>query len=137
MNLMNYSEHFQNDASFSNYRSIDSTIVRMAALFQILRGLMIALILFPFRERIIESKFGWLMLFFILYGLTCLGAVNAKPGSIEGFIYTKLSLKDHLVGMPEVIIQSMGIAIIFWWRERKRGTLLEDSEAGASGGYIT
>ena len=37
--------------------------------------------------------------FGVIWGLTCLGAVNATPGSIEGFIYTEVSLKDHLVGM--------------------------------------
>lgn len=125
MNLMNYEELFKTNVVFSNFRPMDSPIVRATILFQILRGLMFALILYPFRERIVNSKWGWLMLFFVLYGFTCLGAINATPGSIEGFIYTKVSLRDHLNGMPEVIVQSLGIATLFWWWERRKTVLLE------------
>jgi hypothetical protein len=120
MALVNYREAFEAFDQFSNYRSLDSPIVRAAVLLQILRGLMIGLILYPFRERIIESQLGWLMLFSLLFGLTCLGAINASPGSIEGMIYTKMSLEEHLVGYPEVILQSLGISVIFWKWERNR-----------------
>jgi uncharacterized membrane protein len=51
--------------------------------------------------------------------MTCIGAVNATPGSIEGFIYTEVSLKAHLVGMPEVITQALGFSVLFWLWERK------------------
>lgn len=119
MFLMNYREAFESYDQFSNYRSLDSPIVRAAVLFQILRGLMIGFILYPFRERIVKSQWGWLMLFSLLFGLTCLGAINASPGSIEGMIYTKTSFEDHLVGYPEVIVQSIGISVLFWWWERK------------------
>jgi len=60
------------------------------------------------------------MLFSLLFGLTCLGAINASPGSIEGMIYTKMSLEEHLVGYPEVIVQSLGISVVFWLWERKK-----------------
>lgn len=126
MYSMNYREAFETYDQFSNYRSLDSPIVRAAVLFQILRGLMIALILYPFRERVVESQWGWLMLFSVLFGLTCLGAINASPGSIEGMIYTKMSLKEHLVGYPEVIVQSLGISVIFWQWERKTFNQLEN-----------
>lgn len=120
MNLLNYKENFMTDSYFSHFRPLDSPIVRAAILFQILRGGMIALILYPFRDKIVNSKYGWLMLFSVLFGLTCLGAINATPGSIEGFIYTDLSLTAHLIGMPEIIIQSLGISTLFWWWERKK-----------------
>jgi hypothetical protein len=120
MYLMNYREAFETYDHFSNYRSLDSPIVRAAVLFQILRAFMIALILYPFRERIIKSQWGWLMLFSLFFGLTCLGAINASPGSIEGMIYTKMSLEEHLVGYPEVIVQSFGISWFFWKWERTK-----------------
>jgi hypothetical protein len=119
MYIMNYRDAFETYDQFSNYRSLDSPIVRAAVFFQLLRGLMIGLIIYPFREIIIESQLGWLMLFSLLFGLTCLGAINASPGSIEGMIYTKMSLEEHLVGYPEVIVQSLGISIIFWKWEKK------------------
>ncbi len=123
MNLMNYQDVFETNDAFSNFRPLDSPIVRAAVLIQILRGLMFALILYPFRTIIVESKWGWLMLFAVLYGFTCLGAINATPGSIEGLIYTETSLKDHMVGMPEVIVQSLGISLLFWMWERKKTIL--------------
>lgn len=120
MNLLNYKESFMTDSYFAHFRPLDSPIVRAAILFQILRGAMFALILYPFRDRIINSKYGWLMLFSVLFGLTCIGAINATPGSIEGFIYTDLSLTAHLIGMPEIIVQSLGISTLFWLWERKK-----------------
>ena len=123
MNFMDYKENFMTDEYFANFRPLDSPIVRAAILFQIIRGGMIGLILYPFREKIIESRTGWLKLFFVLFGLTCIGAINAPPGSIEGFIYKDVSLTAHLIGMPEIIVQSLGISFIFWVWERKKTVL--------------
>ena len=119
MNLMSYEMEFAQNQYFSHFRPLDSPIVRAAVLFQIIRGVMFALILYPFRERLIGSKYGWLMLFCILFGLTCVGAVNATPGSIEGFIYTEVSITEHLVGIPEVIVQALGFSVLFWLWERR------------------
>lgn len=119
MNLMNYEKEFIQNQYFAHFRSLDSPIVRAAILFQFIRGGMFALILYPFREKIIQSKYGWIMLFSIIYGLTCIGSVNATPGSIEGFIYTEVSIKEHLVGMPEVIVQALGFSMLFWLWERR------------------
>ncbi|XMB66793.1 hypothetical protein RI065_10945 [Mycoplasmatota bacterium zrk1] len=119
MSLMNYKEGFMSDDYFAHFRPLDSPIVRAALLFQVVRGLMIALIIYPFRDKIVGSKHGWLMLFFVLFGLTCIGAINAPPGSIEGFIYTNVSLKAHLIGMPEIIVQSIGISALFYWWEKR------------------
>jgi hypothetical protein len=59
------------------------------------------------------------MLFGVIWGMTCIGAVNAAPGSIEGLIYTEVSLKAHLVGMPEVIFQAIDFSVLFWMWERR------------------
>lgn len=120
MNLMNYGQEFAANEAFLNFRPLDSPIVQAAVLFQFIRGGLLALILYPFREKLISSRYGWLMLFAVIWGLTCIGAVNATPGSIEGFIYTKASIKEHLVGMPEVITQAILFSFLFWWWERKK-----------------
>ena len=119
MNLMGYQKEFLNNENFARFRSLDSPIVQASVLFQFLRGVMFAIILYPFREKITKSKFGWLMLFGVLWGMTCLGAVNATSGSIEGLIYTDVSLKAHLIGMPEVITQAAGFSVLFWLWERR------------------
>lgn len=121
MNLMNYEEVFNTNEHFSNFRELDSPIVRASILFQIIRGFLVALIIIPFRETIMKSRFGWLMLFGVLFGGTVVLNQSAASGTIEGFIYTTTSFKEHLSGMPEVIVQSLGISYLFWLWERKRG----------------
>ena len=123
INLMNYQREFLTNQSFAHFRPLNSPIVQAAVLFQFLRGALFAVILYPFREKIIGSKSGWLILFGVLWGLTALGAVNASPGSIEGLIYTDISLKASFVGMPEVIVQAMSFSVLFWLWERKRSIL--------------
>jgi hypothetical protein len=124
MNLMNYQRELLTNQNFSHFRPMNSPIVQAAILFQFIRGGLFALILYPFREKIISSKLGWLMLFGVIWGLTCIGAVNATPGSIEGLIYTETGIKSHLIGMPEIITQALSFSFLFWWWERKKSILL-------------
>ena len=119
MNIMGYREHFNSSVVYSNFRSLDSPIVRVAALIQILRGAFLALVLFPFYKVIVDSKRGWLKLFGVLWGLTLIGAVAATPGSIEGLIYTKTPLIEHLIGLPEVTVQMLVFSWLFYKWERR------------------
>lgn len=125
MNLMEYEKEFSQNVYFIHFRPLSSPIVQAAVLFQFLRGGLFALILYPFRERIINSKYGWLMLFGVVWGMTSIGAVNASPGSIEGLIYTDVSLKAHVIGMPEVISQGLGFSVLFWLWERRADSKLK------------
>ncbi|MDF2519416.1 MAG: hypothetical protein K0R84_44 [Clostridia bacterium] len=126
MNLFSYGSEFATNENFSHFRQLDSPIVRAAVLFQFIRGGLFAVILYPFREKIIGSKYGWLMLFGIVWGLTCVGAVNTAPGSIEGFIYTDVDLKTHLIGMPEVFTQAISFSLLFWlWEKRAKDNYIK------------
>lgn len=122
MNVMNYAKEFVQDDYFSHFRPLDSPIVRAAILFQFIRGAFIASILYPFRKILVEHQWGWFFLFWLIFGLTGLGAVNATPGSIEGMIYTEVSIKAHLIGMPEVITQSLVFSVLFVFWERKNNS---------------
>mgnify|MGYP000084753845 CR=1 FL=1 len=119
MNLFNYAEVFQTSEVFAHFRSIESPIMQAVPFLQIIRGAIFALILYPFYEVIVNHKRGWLILFSVLWGLTYLGSVEATLGSIEGMIYTKASLAEHLVGTPEVTIQMLVFAWLFVkWEKR-------------------
>lgn len=120
MYLFSYEENFATSDAYTHFRSLDSPIVQAAALIQILRGAFFALILYPFYHVIVHSERGWLKLFGLLWGLTLIGAVNATPGSIEGFIYTTASLKEHLLGMPEVTTQMLAFSWLFVYWEKKK-----------------
>lgn len=121
MFLMNYKDVFLTDDYFSHFRPLDSPIVRAAVLFQIARAALMALVLYPFKNTIVTSKHGWLYLFGLLFGLTGILSLPAAPGTIEGFIYTDVSLTAHFIGMPEIIIQSLGISYLYWrWYKHVR-----------------
>jgi hypothetical protein len=119
MYLQNYAGVFATSKHFANFRPTDSPIVRAAPLLQFLRGSFFAAILYPFYQKIIGSKHGWLMLFAVLWGFTLLGAVSATASSIEGMIYTNATLAEHLLGIPEVTIQMLLFSVLFFLWERK------------------
>lgn len=119
MKLQNYVDVFSTSEAFANFRPLDSPIVRAAALFQFLRGSFFALLLYPFYDTIISSKRGWLMLFGVLWGFTLIGSVSATPSSIEGLIYTKIPLAEHLIGIPEVTTQMLAFSWLFFKWERR------------------
>ena len=117
--LQDYKSAFEHMQAFSNFRPIDSPIVRAGPLIQFLRGGLFAFILYPFYDVIVRGKRGWLKLFWVLWGLTLIGSVAATAGSIEGIIYTKVSLRDHLIGFPEVTFQMLIFSWLFVTWERK------------------
>jgi hypothetical protein len=119
MFLQNYASVFATSDLFANFRPIDSPIVRAGPLLQFLRGGFFAAILYPFYQKIMESKRGWLMLFSVLWGFTLIGSVTAAAGSIEGMIYTNATLAEHLIGIPEVTIQMLLFSVLFFLWERK------------------
>ncbi|RCW58732.1 MULTISPECIES: hypothetical protein [Halanaerobium] len=110
-NLQNYASAFITMDAFSNFRSPDSTIVRLAPVFQIFRGAFFAFILYPFYNTLIKSDYAWVKMFFLIWGFSLIGSVAPIPGSIEGMIYTKMSLVEHLIGLPEITVQ----IFVFSW----------------------
>ncbi|HHY97680.1 MAG TPA: hypothetical protein GX509_02950 [Firmicutes bacterium] len=93
-------------------RTLDSPIVQLAVVFQILRGALLGLAFYHFRAIIPKGPYGWLKLFLALWILTGIGAVITGPGSIEGYIYTKFSF-NIAVGFPEITIQMFAFSYLF------------------------
>jgi hypothetical protein len=67
---------------------------------QIIRGIIVALVLLPLRKVFIEERQGFLKLGLLIFGLSVLSTFAAAQGSIDGFIYSKLSLSEHLIAYP-------------------------------------
>jgi hypothetical protein len=87
MLVIRYFEYFKSDLVFDLVmKPSDSLSVGLAPLAQVLRGALLALAIFPFREVIIGRRLGWIKLFFLLLVLTSIGAVITGPGPIEGFL---------------------------------------------------
>ncbi len=115
-NIIDYSELFQQDIIKDFMRPFDSPHVAIGPYLQIARGLLFAIVLWPIRSVLLEKKRGWLILWtiFVVFGI--LSTPAAAPCSIEGIIYSKLPLWYHLLGLPEIMVQTLifSIALILW-----------------------
>lgn len=89
---------------------------------QTFRGILFALILWPFRNIILFERYGWLKLWLLFVGLAILGTAGPSPGSFEGIIYSKLSLYEHFIGLPEVLFQTLLFSILLytWYKKSSR-----------------
>ena len=113
MLMSDYFDVFDKDPILSAVmKPADALSVRLAAPAQVIRGTLLALAIYPFRSVILEKKYGWLKLFWLMYILTSIGAVITGPGSIEGFLYTKFDY-NPLIGVPEITLQMLAFSWLF------------------------
>lgn len=112
LNLMDYAGRFASPELSPLMRPTDSPWVMAGPLFQFVRGPILALGLYPLRRLITKDRWGWLKLWWVLWALTSIGSVAAGPGSLEGFIYTKLPWQHHLFGYPEITLQMLAFAYL-------------------------
>ncbi len=120
--LFNYKGLFEAEALACYMRPVSSKWVAAGPSLQIIRGLIIALALYPFRRVVLETANGWVKLAGVLIGLSVLSPAGAAPSSVEGFIYTQLTWVQHLRGFPEVILQNLAFAWLLtaWYRSSRR-----------------
>jgi len=106
----------------AHMRPLDSPWVAAGPALQLLRGLVLAAVLFPFRSRILEQRGGWLTLWGLLVGIGIVSTYGPAPGSIEGMIYTTFPLTTHIFGLPEVCAQSLAfsVCLVGWYRRPHR-----------------
>ena len=90
--------------------------VMAGPLFQPLRGLIFALALYPLRSVLFAERRGWLTLWWLLLALGVLSTFGPAPGSVEGLIYTVIPPRAQLLGLWEVLLQSLLFSfILFHW----------------------
>ena len=117
--LMNYRGLFTTPGLDQLMRPIDSPWVAAGPALQVFRGLLIAAVLYPFRAVFLES---WWKLALLLVGLCVLSTSGPTPSSLEGLVYTRLSLAQHLRGLPEILLQNVAFAwmLVAWCRKPNR-----------------
>jgi hypothetical protein len=99
----------------------DSAWVAAGPVLQIIRGLIFSVALWFFKDVFLFKKNGWLKLWLLIAGLSTLSATGPTPGSVEGFIYTKIPVTDQLRGYIEVIPQTMLFSLfVFYWYEKPK-----------------
>ncbi|MCS7186199.1 MAG: hypothetical protein RMK89_04505 [Armatimonadota bacterium] len=78
---------------------------------QILRGLLMALALFPFLDTLIS--WNWKKRFLVIAGIYIIfgfwASAVAAPGTIEGFVYLRPEFTPsiHLTVQPEIVVQGL------------------------------
>lgn len=119
--LLDYQDLFENTTMACFYRSFNSPWIAAGPGLQIIRGLVFALALWYFKECFLYKKYGWLKLWGLLVGLSILSTAGAPPGSIEGFIYTKIPATDQIRGYLEIMPQTGFFAIfVYYWYEKPK-----------------
>lgn len=94
---------------------------------QILRGLLMAIVLYPFYDLLQEWSFGKRFLslagLYLIFGYWA--AAVAAPGTIDGVVYMRQEyLGTHLIVQPEIIVQGLAFAAwVAWWIGRQRRKL--------------
>lgn len=109
--IMDYPAQFADECSIMV--STDSKRVALGPALQVIRGLIFAIVLFPFRDVIFKGQWGWLKLWGLFLGLAIFSTAGPAPGSVEGLIYTKIPAFDQLVGLWEVILQTLAMSLLF------------------------
>jgi hypothetical protein len=119
-NLFHYERLFEQDIIRDFMRPFDSPYVLVGPFLQPLRGLLFAIALWPIRNLILERKHGWLVLWNILVMVGILSTPAAAPCSVEGAIYSRLPLWYHLIGLPEILLQTLTFSLVLvWWDKRQ------------------
>ena len=109
--FLDYRENFGSDY-LSFMKPTDSPVLELGPRLQIFRGLIFALVLYPFRSIFLSRPSGWFHLWMLFLGLSILSTFGPTMESLEGMIYTDIPIKQQLSLLPEIIIQSFLLSLV-------------------------
>jgi hypothetical protein len=103
-------------------RGFDSPWVAAGPVLQVVRGALFGCVLWPLRSYWLDHRYGVWRMWSLFIGLAILGPTAAAPGSLEGVIFTRLSVWDHLIGLPETCLQTLLFSALvhYWYRAESR-----------------
>jgi hypothetical protein len=114
--VLDYGRFFAEPHMKAVMRQTDDPWVMAGPLFQPVRGLLFALAFYPLRGMLFSRKGGWLVLWLELVVLGILSPFGASLGSVEGMIYMIWPVWSHVIGLPEVLLQSLLLsAVLCYW----------------------
>jgi hypothetical protein len=114
--LGGYEKQFSQPPLSYLMRPTSDPLVMAGPLFQPVRGVIFASALYPFRNVLFGERRGWLTLWWLLLALGVLSTFGPAPGSVEGLIYTIIPPLRQLLGLWEVLLQSLLFSVIlFYW----------------------
>ena len=117
--FLDYRGQFLSQALSCFMLPVDAPIVALGPILQVVRGLIFAAALFPFREVFLATSRGWMLLWGLMVGLAVLSPTGPAPASVEGFIYTKIPIAQQALGYFEVLPQTLAFSIlVVAWNRR-------------------
>ncbi len=97
-------------------RPIDDPLVTAGVLFQPIRGVLFGVVFYLLRDVFFGKKNGWLILWAVLVVVGIFATFGPSPGSVEGLIYTTVPVSRQLLGLIEVLVQSLLLSfVLFYW----------------------
>ena len=115
-NLLDYTARFAAPVVSTIMRPTNDPLVAAGPLFQPIRGLLFGIVFYLLRDSFFVKKTGWLTIWIVLVSLGIFSTFAPASGSIEGLIYTKLPIGGQLIGLIEILAQSLLLAFIaFYW----------------------
>lgn len=116
--LFDYSAKFATPPLSCLMRPFDDPLIMAGVLFQPLRGLLFGIVFYLLRERLFQKPNGWLIAWIMLVLVGIFSTFGPVSGSVEGFIYTTIPPFTQLVGLIEVLTQSLLLAAltVYWVR---------------------
>jgi hypothetical protein len=133
-NVLGYAELFQRAVVRDYMLAIGAHSVVAGPLMQPVRGLVFAIGLWPLRGLLVAGRRGWLVLWGLLVTIGIVSTPAASPGSIEGMLYTRLPMWYHLIGYPEIVLQTLAFSVwLVWWERQPAASERRRSGAGPVG----
>ena len=97
-------------------RQITDPILIVSPWIQPIRALLLAIVFYLLKDVLFNPKNGWLVMWIMLAVVGVLSPFGASWGSIEGMIFFSLPIVDHIVGWPEVFLQTLLLStILTYW----------------------
>lgn len=110
--ILDYRQIFQQEVIRDYYLPFGSLGLTLGPFLQVLRGLLFALVLLPFRNFLRGEVLGWLWLWLLFLGIGILGPPSAAPSSLEGLVFTRIPLWFHALGLPKIVLQTLAFSLL-------------------------
>ncbi len=114
-NVFDYSAQLADPTMVTFMRQADDPLVQAGVLFQPIRGVLFGFVFYLLREVLFGRKNGWLIIWISLIVIGVIATFGTSPGSIEGFIYTRVFCAGSWGGMIEVLSQSFLLSSITYY----------------------
>lgn len=110
--FLGYSERMLRPDIAPIIRQITDPILIVSPWIQPIRALLLAIVFYLLKDILFNPKNGWLVMWIMLVVVGVLSPFGASWGSIEGMIFFSLPIVDHIVGWPEVFLQTLLLSTI-------------------------